>query len=45
MFPLEFQQGNQGSSGVAAETQGSSLVVAGNSGFLLELPQGTQSTC
>ena len=27
MFPLEFQQGNQGSSGVAAETQGSSLVV------------------
>ena len=39
MFPLELQQGSWTSSQVAAETQASSLLVAGNSGFAGELPQ------
>ena len=38
MFPFELQQGSQAFSGVAAETRGSSLVVAGSSGFPQELP-------
>ena len=44
MFPLDLQQGSRASSGVAAETWGSSLVVAGNSGFPRELPQGTENS-
>ena len=39
MFPLELQQGSWTSSQVAAETQASSLLVAGDSGFAGELPQ------
>ena len=39
MFPLELLQGSRTSSRVAAETQGSSLVVAGNLGLDGELPQ------
>ena len=42
MFPLELQLGSWASSGVAAETRGSSLV-AGSSRFPRELPQGTES--
>ena len=41
MFPLELQLGSWASSGVAAETRGSSLV-AGSSRFPRELPQGTE---
>ena len=44
MFPLNLQQGSWAFSGVAAETWGSSLVVAGNSGFPRELPQGTENS-
>ena len=44
MFPLELQQGSRASSRVTAKTQGSSLVVAGNSGFPQELQQGTESS-
>ena len=42
--PFALQQGSQTSSPVAAETWGSSLVVAGNSRFPLELTQGSQSS-
>ena len=44
MFPHDLQQGSRASSGVVAKTRGSSLVVAGNSGFPQELPQGTESS-
>ena len=43
MFPLNLQQGSRASSGVVAETRGSSLVVAGNSGFLESYHRGLRA--